>query len=87
MPPIPPNLGERETTTWVLHPSGEASININVRMGTDFLGQDSAEWGVKIDLQLGRRGGKGATGETTKRMTTTTTTTTTTWAFVEGILI
>lgn len=32
---------------------GEASININVRMATDFLGQDSAEWGVKIDLQLG----------------------------------
>lgn len=29
----------------------QAGIDINVRMATDFLGQDSAEWGVKIDLK------------------------------------
>ena len=34
--------------------SGQAGIDINVRMATDFLGQDSAEWGVKIDLPLAR---------------------------------
>ena len=32
---------------------GEAGIKLDVRTATDFLGQDSAEWGVKIDLQLG----------------------------------
>ncbi|CAK9022321.1 unnamed protein product [Durusdinium trenchii] len=29
----------------------EAGIKLDLRMATDFLGQDSAEWGVKIDLK------------------------------------
>ncbi|CAJ1369278.1 unnamed protein product [Effrenium voratum] len=30
----------------------EAGIKLELRMATDFRGQDSAEWGVKIDLSL-----------------------------------